>query len=229
MANVVKLVNGGAIQVRTGVIQGIGPVGPKGVKGDPGVQGEQGPTGDTGPMGQILSVQGRTVVTTTNNLAANTDTVIAFGGIDYDQQTSFFQSSSNIVLTDPGDYLLSVYLAFNDAAAGSRSVWFQSVPNGLIAQSTRMSVAGAAFYVDLSFPWRVKAGNEMINVLARSAAALNISAGALTITRVGSGPVGPQGLQGIQGPVGATGGKGDPGPQGSPGGAYATYNSLVGH
>lgn len=229
MANVVKLVNGGAIQVRTGVIQGIGPVGPRGAVGPNGQQGEQGPVGDTGPMGQILQIQGRTVVTTTNALAANTDTVIAFGGIDYDQQTSFFQSSSNIVLTDPGDYLLSVCLAFNDAAVGGRSVWFASVPNGMIARSTRQSVAGGLFYVDLSYPWRCKLGNETINVLANSAQALNISAGALTVTRVGSGPIGPQGIQGPQGAVGAQGAKGDQGPQGSPGGAYATYNALVGH
>lgn len=229
MANVVKLVNGGAIQVRTGVIQGIGPVGPRGVAGETGMQGEQGPVGDTGPIGQILAVQGRTIVTVTNTLAANTDTVIAFGGIDYDLTTNFFPASSNILLTDPGDYLLSVYLAFNDASAGLREVWFQSVGGGLIARTSRQSVAGGAFYVDLSIPWRCKAGNETVNVLARSAQALNVSAGALTVTRVGSGPKGDLGPVGPQGPVGATGAKGDTGAPGSPGGAYATYNALVGH
>jgi hypothetical protein len=217
MANVVKLVNGGAIQVRTGV------------SGPQGQQGDQGPVGETGPMGQILSVQGRTAVTTTNALAANTDTLIAFGGIDYDLQTNFFPSSSNIYLTDAGDYLLSVYLAFDDGAAGGRSVWFQSVSGGLIARSTRQSVAGSVFYTDLSFPWRSKLGNETINVLARSSVALNVSAGALTVTRVGSGPKGDIGLVGPQGPPGATGAQGPTGPAGAPGGAYATYNQLVGH
>jgi len=228
MANVVKLVNGGAIQVRTGVIQGIGPVGPRGAVGPQGQQGEQGPVGETGPLGQILAVQGRTLITDSQALAANTDTVIAFGGIDYDQQTSFFFSSSNIVLHDPGDYLLSVYLVFNDAAAGLRSVWFQSVTNGLISRTDRSSVAGSTFCVDLSYPWRCKAGEETINVLARSAQALNISAGALTVTRVGSGPIGETGPPGPQGPVGAQGAQGLKGDPGSPG-AYASYDELVGH
>jgi hypothetical protein len=229
MANVVKLVNGGAIQVRTGVIQGIGPVGPRGAVGPQGMQGEQGPQGETGPMGQILQVQGRTIVTVTNALAANTDTVIAFGGIDYDLNTNFFPSSSNIVLTDIGDYMLSVYLAFNDATAGSRSLWLQSATNGLIARQSSTSTAGAPWYMSLVYPWRCKAGNETINVLARSSAALNISAGAITVTRVGSGPKGDVGPVGPQGPVGAQGAKGDTGPQGAPGGAYTSYNQLVGH
>ena len=109
MANVVKLVNGGAIQVRTGVIQGIGPVGPRGVAGVQGQQGEQGPTGETGPMGTIKQVQGRTEVGTTNAMAANTDTVIAFGDIKYDDPSCFY-TAANILLRDVGDYMLSVWL-----------------------------------------------------------------------------------------------------------------------
>lgn len=229
MANVVKLVNGGAIQVRTGVIQGIGPVGPRGSVGPQGMQGEQGPVGETGPPGQITQLQGRTSVASANPLAANTDTVIAFGAISYDQATSFFPASSNILLTDAGDYMLSVWLAFTDATAGLREVWFNSVSAGLIARTSRQSVAGTTFYVDLAYPWR-SPGNETINVMARSAAALNVAIGsALTVTRVGSGPKGDPGPTGPQGPPGATGAKGDTGSSGAPGGAYSTYNQLVGH
>jgi collagen type VII alpha len=228
MSNVVKLVNGGTIQVRTGVIQGIGPVGPRGAVGATGMTGEQGPQGETGAMGQILQVQGRYNVSSANVLAAATDTVMAFGDIRYDDMSAH-QSSSNYLLRDVGDYLLSVYLGFDDAAAGSRSLWLQSVTGGLIARTTRQSVAGGVFYIDLTYPYRVVTpGNETINVLARSAAALNVSVGALTITRVGSGPVGLTGIPGPQGPVGATGAKGDPGAQGSAGGVYTTYTQLSG-
>jgi hypothetical protein len=229
MGNVVKLVNGGSIQVRTGVIQGIGPVGPKGVSGPTGPQGEQGPTGETGPMGQIKQVQGRSDMQTSNALATNTDTVISFGDIKYDD-ASVFYSAANILLRDVGDYMLSVYLRFDDASAGLREVWLQSQTLGLIARTSRQSVAGAQFYVDLAYPYRVNdPGNETINVIARSAQAVNVSAGAITVTRIGSGPTGAQGPVGPQGSVGPQGAKGDTGPAGAPGGAYTSYNQLVGH
>ena len=79
MANVIRLVNGGSIQVRTGVIQGVGPQGPRGVQGNQGIDGDQGPQGEPGPIGQILQLQGRTRVATSNVIALNTDTVVAFG------------------------------------------------------------------------------------------------------------------------------------------------------
>jgi len=230
MANVVKLVNGGAIQVRTGVIQGIGPVGPRGVAGVQGAQGDQGPVGETGPMGTIQAVQGRSNVGTTNALAANTDTVIAFGDIKYDDPSCFY-TSANILLRDPGDYMLSVYLAFDDAAAGSRSVWFasQSAVPALIARTTRQSVAGAPFYMDLTYPYRVLTGNEYVNVLARSSVALNVSSGAITVTRVGSGPKGDVGPPGVQGPNGATGAQGPAGPSGTANAGFTKYADLLPH
>src|SRR3954464_13278331 len=106
MANVIRLVNGGTLQVRTGVIQGIGPQGPRGSVGAEGQQGDQGPVGETGPMGQIIQIQGRSMVNSANPLAANTDTAITFGSVTYDD-LSCFTSISNITLVAAGDYLLS--------------------------------------------------------------------------------------------------------------------------
>ena len=62
MANVVRLVNGGTIQVKTGVLQGVGPQGPRGYVGPQGPQGEQGPVGEQGQIGQILQQATRTTV-----------------------------------------------------------------------------------------------------------------------------------------------------------------------
>lgn len=224
MANVVRLVNGGSIHVRTGVIQGIGPQGPRGVAGPEGLQGGQGPVGETGPMGQILQLQGRTDVATNNPLSANTDTVVAFGSTGYDD-LSCFTSTTNITLTAPGDYLLSVFLRFDDAAASVREVWF-ATSGTTIARTSRMAGTGAAFYVDLTAAYRA-AGGEVVNVLARSGAATGISLGALTCTRVGSGPPGPIGPQGTQGPVGATGAQGPQGVAGSASSGFATYADLL--
>jgi hypothetical protein len=51
--SVTRIVTGDVIQVRTGVIQGIGPQGPTGPQGSIGLTGPQGVQGVPGPMGQI--------------------------------------------------------------------------------------------------------------------------------------------------------------------------------
>lgn len=226
MSNVIRLVNGGAIQVRTGVLQGIGPQGPRGLVGQDGPQGEQGPVGDQGPMGQILQLMGKTSVGTNNPVAANTDTTMAFGSVTYDD-LSCFTSTSNITLTAAGDYLLSAWLRFDDAAAGSRELWF-ATGGTTIARATRASVAGAPFYVDLAYPYRA-AGGEVVNVFVRASAATAISLGSLNVTRVGSGPPGPQGPVGPQGPIGATGAAGPAGPAGAANSGFSKYGDLLPH
>ncbi len=227
MSNVVRLVNGGSIQVRTGVLQGIGPQGPPGMQGQQGQQGEQGPTGDTGPIGQILQMATRTTVAQNNPLAANTDTQIAFGaGGGYDE-LSAIKSSTNIGLDAAGDYLLSVWLQFADAASGYRDIWFQT-GSTIIARSTRSATAGSACYCDLSHMYRAVAG-DIVNVFARSSASTGISMGSWTVTRVGSGPPGVQGVKGDVGPVGATGQTGPPGPSGTANSGFTKYSDLLPH
>lgn len=226
MSNVIRLVNGGTIQVRTGVIQGIGPQGPRGLAGPQGPDGPTGPQGEQGPQGSILASQGRTAVGSNNPITANTDTVMAFGSVTYDD-LSCFTSSSNITLIAAGDYQLSVWLRFDDATAGFRDVWFVS-SSVIQARSTRYVIAGAAAYCDLSFCVRATAG-QVFSVQARSGAATGISAGALTVTRMGSGPVGGPGPTGPQGPQGATGAAGPTGPSGSSNSGYSTYALLLPH
>jgi hypothetical protein len=224
MTNVVRLVNGGAIQVRTGVIQGIGPQGPRGVAGPQGVDGPAGPQGEQGDIGQILQMQGKATVGGTNTLSANTDTTIAFGSVTYDD-LSCFTSSSNITLIASGDYLLSTWLRFTDATASIREVWFVQGAN-ILARSSRQSVAGSDFYVNLSFPYRATAG-QVINVVARTGTATTITLGAVTVTRIGSGPPGPAGPTGPQGAQGNTGATGATGATGSAGSGFATYADIL--
>jgi hypothetical protein len=226
MSNVVRLVNGGTIQVRTGVIQGIGPQGPRGVSGPAGIDGPQGPVGETGPMGQILQFQGRTNVGTNNPIAANTDTSIAFGSVTYDD-LGCFTSTSNFTFVAAGDYLLSAWLRFDDAAATSRELWF-AVAGTTIARTTRMAVTGAGFYVDLAHPYRATAG-QVMNVFARSGTATAVSLGACTVTRIGSGPPGPAGPTGPQGNQGAIGATGAAGPPGTANAGFTKYADLLPH
>src|SRR5262245_66181364 len=84
MTNAVRLVNGGSIQVRTGLIQGIGPQGPMGLTGADGPQGPQGPQGDPGPGGTVTQLQARCSISTTNPLAAPTHTQLPFRPVAYD-------------------------------------------------------------------------------------------------------------------------------------------------
>ena len=225
MSNVVRLVNGGSIQVRTGVIQGIGPQGPRGLVGPNGAQGDQGPVGEVGPMGQILQIQGLSTVGTNNTLAAGSDTVIAFGSVSYDDP-SCFTSTSNITLTAAGDYLLSVWLRFDAATATKRELWLQTGA-AVIARKSVIADTGI-FYLDLSMPYRA-VGGDVINVHALSAAASAVSQGSITVTRMGSGPPGPAGPVGPAGPIGATGAAGPTGPAGAANSGFSKYGDLLPH
>jgi len=229
VTNVVRLVNGGSIQVKTGVIQGIGPIGPMGLTGQDGPQGPAGAQGDPGPMGQILQSASMTIINTSNAISANTDTQLTWGSNPYDDLGCF--SGNNCTLSQIGDYNLSVWVAFADAAAGSREIWMSWASNtNLLARCTRQSVAGAPFYVDLSFVMRVGPLINLpplqLNVYARSSQATSISVGSWSAARLGSGPMGLQGVQGPKGDQGIQGLQGNPGTTSAPSTPYANYGAL---
>jgi hypothetical protein len=226
MPNVVRLVNGGTIQVRTGALQGMGPIGPKGPSGPQGIDGPAGPVGEQGPIGQILQKQGRAQVATANALAVNTDTLIGFGSVAYDD-LSCFTSTTNITLNQAGDYQLSCWLRFDDAPSTAREIWFM-VGSTLIARKSAMAGTGAPFYLDLLYPYRAAAG-EIVNVSARAGSATSVSLGNLVVTRIGSGPQGPVGPTG---PPGIQGAQGPQGIQGNPGNAnsgFVKYSDMLPH
>lgn len=228
MGNSVKLVNGSTIQVRTGVIQGIGPVGPRGAVGETGPQGDQGPIGPTGPMGVIYNQMSRAKLSATNPVAANTDTVLGTFVSDVDaiginKTQSVFQLVAN-----PGDFMMSCWVRFDDATAGLREVWFLTGAT-IIARSSRMSVAGAPFYCDLTHPYHSALGNESFSVVVRSQVACNVSDGVMAFNRIGSGPQGVPGPPGVQGVQGPQGGKGDTGASGSASTGFTTYALLLPH
>lgn len=227
--NVIRLVSGGKIQVRTGVLQGIGPQGPRGLIGPAGPDGPQGTQGETGPIGQILQVMARANINSTTTCAADTDVNVAFGDVDYDD-LSVCTSSTNFTTVEAGDYQFSIWVAFNlgaDAGDGERDIWLQSTTNGTVARINHIAVADAATHLNLTYPVRAAAG-EIFNVKARSGDNLSvgITTGAITVARIGSGPVGatgptgPTGPQGIAGPTGPTGATGS-------GGHHATYADLL--
>lgn len=230
--NVIRLVNGGTIQVRTGVMQGVGPQGPRGLVGMQGADGPAGPAGDTGPIGQILEVMSRSNVGSVTALAPDTDVPVNFGSVAYDD-LSCFLTATNIKLIEPGDYLFSIWLEFAQPANtpdGHRSIKLFSVTGStVIARTAVNAVTDENSYVNLAYPYRCTVANEIIQVQARSGddLTLNVTAGAVTVHRTGSGPVGntgPAGPQGIAGPAGPTGATGATGSAGS---GFATYADLL--
>jgi hypothetical protein len=229
MANMVRLVNGGTIQVRTGALQGVGPQGPRGVSGPAGPDGPQGIQGDQGPIGQILEQQALTRMALSAPVVANADTLINFGSVAYDEIGVFGTSNANIVLGKAGGYLISAWVRFDDAPSGSRELWFQTGPS-IIARDSRDSFTGAPFYMSLSYPYRALAG-EIVNVYVRSASGTQIVAGLgqVTVVRTGSGPIGPEGPEGQQGPRGLQGIQGEKGDDGDANSGFATYSEMVPH
>lgn len=231
MTNVVRMVNGGTIQVRTGVIQGVGPQGPRGVIGPVGPDGPQGPTGDTGPIGQILNVMTKANISATQSLLANTDTQIAFATVVYDD-LSAVTSSTNFTCAALGDYMFSITAKCNSTASaspGTRNIWVVSTTQGTIARSTFRAVTSEDCYVTITTPVRTTTTNEVFNVYMRSSDTATVTlaaSGAISINRIGSGPIGPQGNTGPAGPTGATGPAGPTGATGASGSGYSTYGTL---
>lgn len=230
MANYVRLVNGGAIQVRTGVLQGIGPQGPTGPQGQQGEQGPQGPQGEVGAIGQILQVQYLATATETTTVVADTDTVVSFNTVSYDDMSAH-ASASNITLAQTGDYLISAWVKIElgtDAGDGERSLWISSTTNGTIARTSCLAITDAPTYLNISHPWRCAVAPETVQIKVRSGdnVAVSVSTGARTVTRIGSGPYGPAGPEGPAGPTGPTGPQGATGPAGTPG-TYTQYGQLL--
>jgi hypothetical protein len=231
MTSVVRLLNGGVVQVRTGVLQGIGPVGPRGVAGETGPEGIQGPEGPTGPMGQILQYMSKATVSASQSLTTNTDTLLAFGSVNYDD-LSIFASSTNFTIPENGDYMFTAWVRFDlpaNAGDSTRTLMLKSnLTSGYLAYASTPAVTDEATYGHISWPHRAVAG-EVLNLYGRHSDDLSVgvSAGAISIVRIGSGPKGDTGETGAQGPSGPVGPQGPAGPNGSASSGFATYADLL--
>lgn len=230
MGNIIRLTGGGQIQVRTGVLQGIGPAGPRGLIGPQGPDGNQGPEGPPGAMGQILQMQTKTIVGGTTNIAAGGSSLLSFGSVAYDDM-GIVASATNFIIPTPNDYLFTAQATFpaTGSSNGSRGVRLVSNINGTLGQDKRPMVANQEMVISLSQPLRTTAINEMIQVFVDSSdnAATSVSAGQIVISRIGSGPQGPVGPAGPQGPIGAQGPAGPVGPAGNANSGFGTYADLL--
>ena len=232
MTSVVRLNNGGQIQVRTGVLQGIGPIGPRGLTGPEGPQGVTGPQGEVGPPGAIYQYHSTAMTSGSQSVSADTDTLVGFGNVLYDDLSSF--QSSTVFSIGPGeDALISCWVTFDlgtNAGDGMRKLWLTSTIGGVettLARDQDSAVIDDQTSCNITWVHRGQDG-ETLRIKARSGddVAVSIVEGGLTVARVGAGPAGPMGPTGPQGPIGPTGPQGPQGPAGSSGTGYATYGDL---
>ena len=237
-SQVIRLTTGDTIQVRTGVIQGIGPQGPTGPTGPQGNTGAVGPQGAPGPAGSLLTYSTLVIASdqalgtssvTTN--AFTTYSAVAFAGVDHDD-LSAAKSSANFSFTPGADYLAVATVKFKKQPAtngsGSRSLRLYkaevvlaevNIPAGVLLDTT----------VQLSFGIRSTSGTDVYQIRAaqNDTASLVIN-GSLWFNQIGPGPKGDQGVQGIQGSVGQIGPQGPIGPSGSIATNTTTFASLGG-
>lgn len=230
MANVVRLVNGGQIQVRTGVLAGVGPSGPRGLVGPAGPEGPQGPVGETGPQGAITQISARADISGTTTLTTTVEANIAFASVVYDDM-SVCTSSTNFTLPEDGDYLINAWVTFSAPAnAGDdiRRLKINSSVSGPIAYNSCPAAVSGPTYLGVSTVYRGSGGTIVtIKGYHEDDLSVNVSDGSVTFTRVGSGPAGATGPTGPTGPTGATGPQGPTGPTGSAGSGFATYADLL--
>lgn len=229
---VIKVQSGESIQIRTGVIQGIGAQGPVGPIGPAGPTGDQGPQGEVGPMGTINSFSSEVTIGGSTALGSGTPGPIAFDTITRDDLAVV---TSSTTFTAPGnmDLFFSVWVQFNlpaDPADGYRQLTLRTGSGFSTILSAVTYPAAVGVPTNINFTTTYKAAaSQAFQIWGSHNDSLSVATGAgrLAIYRVGSGPAGEPGPEGPVGPVGPVGPAGPAGPDGSASSGFATYADLL--
>jgi hypothetical protein len=231
MSSVTRLSSGDVIQVRDGVLQGIGPQGPTGPTGPQGETGPPGTQGVPGPMGQVIEHYAYAHNTGNElSMAAGVDTLISWPNVVTDQP-SVLTSVSNIALP-VGLWLVQASANFRKPssanASGWRKLWlrYDGVTWETQAQNSIPDI-------DCEFSVRAVIGataaGKIVQVFGRQSDAVSIAvASHVYVTRLGPGPAGAAGDSGDAGPPGPIGPTGPQGPAGSLISNTTTFASIGG-
>lgn len=228
MGTAVRLSNGTAVQVRVGVLQGVGPIGPRGIQGERGPDGDQGPSGPTGPQGGITNYMGQAAIGTSNSIAASTDTILSFDTLGFDDFGAY--AATVWTLTAPGDYDVKAWVDWtpNGTAAGTRALWL-TVNGTQVTRTSKNVVASSSVHTWSSIAWPIRiTTSTTVRAVVRSTdtAAVSIAAGGISINRIGSGSPGPTGAQGPAGAVGPAGPQGPTGASGNASSGFLRFDDL---
>lgn len=229
--SVTRIVSGDVIQVRTGVIQGIGPEGPTGPQGPQGLDGPQGVQGVPGPMGTIEDYM--TYAHSVGNpqaIAANTPTLLNMNTVVRDDPGLI--STLTAVVLPIGVWSIQISTTFvkpaQQNAGGYRKV-------DIVYDSTVWDTAtqNAIPDIDMTFSCRTiipaLVDGLVVNFQATHTDTVAISTvSKFFITKHGPGPQGPAGPTGASGPVGPTGPTGPIGPAGTIVDNTTTFETMGG-
>lgn len=230
-STVARLTSGDVIQIRTGVLQGIGPQGPVGPVGPEGQTGPQGTQGVPGPMGQVDDlVTSAHTVGSSQPVASNTPTMVNMTTVVRDDAGLV---TSLTTLTLPiGNWYIQANVNFNkpSAAAGSgrRRV---SVNWDGVEQAAQSQQALPDFDTELSFDSVIVATSEarpaVIYVSHSDSVAIPVVS-KVVVTKLGPGAQGAAGPVGPSGPVGQTGPMGPQGVAGTLVSNNTTFEQIGG-
>lgn len=211
MSSVVKLNSGDTIQVREGVLQGIGPAGPTGPAGPQGEAGDIGPQGLPGPMGQIDDFYTRANNTgTPQAVATGVEVPLSYPTTLIDQPS--LQTALTVFTLPVGLWQVRVGVTFAKPSSANAAGWrklritYDGTDHSV---DTRMAIpdVDTAFGLNAFIP--VTAGGKQLVIYARHSDTVSLSVlSHIYITRVGpgaQGDPGPQGVAGSAGPIGPTG------------------------
>jgi len=124
-SQVIRVPNGGSIQVRSGVLRGIGPAGPVGPVGPQGQQGDQGLQGDTGATGSVNDFSSLFISSILTPVAANTDTIVPLDTVTRDT-LNMFTSSTAYTIPAAGSYTFNINVTITKGgpdSVGGREVY----------------------------------------------------------------------------------------------------------
>lgn len=235
MAQVFRIGNGGTVQVRAGVLQGVGPVGPKGAKGDRGEQGPIGVEGPTGPAGSLSELLSVAHLNVPQSIGPGATINAAFNTVERDD-FGVFTTPSIITPTELGGvYVINVFVRIDkpaNASDGRRII--QIVEDGatdviLDAQSIHITASSGdgPVFLSASAVFEAKSGCVyLVKVSSFDDLAVALADGRVSVNRIGAGAPGPAGPLGPAGPVGPQGPEGPEGPKGDANSGFDTFEDL---
>lgn len=225
---VVKVASGETIQIRTGVLQGIGAQGPVGPVGPQGADGPQGPEGVQGETGAIQSFSSEATIGAATSLGANVEGLITFDTAVRDD-LAVITSGTTFTAPEAMDLFFSIWVSFAVPADPGDSYRQIELRQGATVIARASCPANVDTPTDLSITTTFKASEDMAFQLwgkHSDTLSVAVSQGRIAIYRVGSGPQGVAGPEGPVGPVGPVGPPGPEGPDGSATSGFDTYEDL---
>jgi hypothetical protein len=231
---VTRLPNGGTVQVKAGILRGVGPQGPV---GPVGLTGPAGPTGPQGPMGEINDLQ----------TFLQDSSSVATGGGDWTDAALLQPDGArndllvpttdgfNIQFTQTGSYIGVLVARFEpatisdgvDTSTGTRAVRLVDLSGAQVGDAYCSLAAATTEPTVLIMPFVISpdpSKSYKLQGMSDDTLGVNLTYRSLTILRVGAGPAG---ATGPRGPLGLTGAQGPQGSVGDAGTGYATFNALI--